>query len=234
MYLYNISEINHIWYKGDFIVKIYIDSANIDHIKEVHTLGFIDGVTTNPSLVAKEKNISFHDRLVEICELVDRPVSGEVISLEAEGMIEEGRKLNELHDQIVVKIPMTKAGLQAVSVLNREGIKTNVTLVFSATQALLAARAGATYVSPFIGRLDDIGVTGIDLIKEISVMFNEHEIATEIIAASIRHVEHVKLAALSGANIATIPYDIIMKSMNHPLTDRGIEKFLADWDTREA
>ena len=129
---------------------------------------------------------------------------------------------------------MTKAGLQAVSVLNREGIKTNVTLVFSATQALLAARAGATYVSPFIGRLDDIGVTGIDLIKEISVMFNEHKIATEIIAASIRHVEHVKLAALSGANIATIPYDIIMKSMNHPLTDRGIEKFLADWDTREA
>ena len=213
-------------------MKYFIDTANMEEITEINEWGVLAGVTTNPSLVAKEKNISFHDRLVEICELVGGPVSGEVISLEADGMIEEGRELAKLHEHIVVKIPMTAEGMKAVSVLSKEGIKTNVTLVFNTVQALTAARAGATYVSPFIGRLDDIGLEGMQLISDIADIFLIHDIDTEIIAASIRSEGHVHGAALAGANIATIPYAVIKKLTNHPLTDKGIEQFLADWNNK--
>lgn len=213
-------------------MKFFIDTANMEEITEINEWGVLAGVTTNPSLVAKEKNISFHDRLVEICELVGGPVSGEVISLEADGMIEEGRELAKLHEHIVVKIPMTAEGMKAVSVLSKEGIKTNVTLVFNTVQALTAARAGATYVSPFIGRLDDIGLDGMQLISDIADIFLIHDIDTEIIAASIRNEGHVHGAALAGADIATIPYAVIKKLTNHPLTDKGIEQFLADWNNK--
>src|SRR5699024_8962384 len=213
-------------------MKYFIDTANMEEITEINEWGVLAGVTTNPSLVAKEKNISFHDRLVEICELVGGPVSGEVISLEADGMIEEGRELAKLHEHIVVKIPMTAEGMKAVSVLSKEGIKTNVTLVFNTVQALTSARAGATYVSPFIGRLDDIGLEGMQLISDIADIFLIHDIDTEIIAASIRNEGHVHGAALAGANIATIPYAVIKKLTNHPLTDKGIEQFLADWNNK--
>ncbi|MCD2138136.1 fructose-6-phosphate aldolase [Salinicoccus halitifaciens] len=211
-------------------MKYFIDTANMDEIKEIHEWGVLSGVTTNPSLVAKEKDISFHDRLVEICELVEGPVSGEVIALDAEGMIEEGRELAKLHKHIIVKIPMTGEGMKAVKVLAAEGIKTNVTLVFNTVQALTAARAGATYVSPFIGRLDDIGLEGLQLIEDISVIFELHGIDTEIIAASIRNEGHVHGAALKGAHIATIPYKVLKKLTDHPLTDKGIEQFLNDWN----
>lgn len=211
-------------------MKYFIDTANMDEIKEIHEWGVLSGVTTNPSLVAKEKDISFHDRLVEICELVDGPVSGEVIALDAEGMIAEGRELAKLHKHIIVKIPMTGEGMKAVKVLAAEGIKTNVTLVFNTVQALTAARAGATYVSPFIGRLDDIGLEGLQLIEDISVIFELHGIDTEIIAASIRNEGHVHGAALKGAHIATIPYKVLKKLTDHPLTDKGIEQFLNDWN----
>ncbi|SOC42742.1 fructose-6-phosphate aldolase [Salinicoccus kekensis] len=211
-------------------MKYFIDTANMDEIKEIHEWGVLSGVTTNPSLVAKEKDISFHDRLVEICELVDGPVSGEVIALDAEGMIEEGRELAKLHKHIIVKIPMTGEGMKAVKVLASEGIKTNVTLVFNTVQALTAARAGATYVSPFIGRLDDIGLEGLQLIEDISVIFELHGIDTEIIAASIRNEGHVHGSALKGAHIATIPYKVLKKLTDHPLTDKGIEQFLNDWN----
>ncbi|MFD2830664.1 fructose-6-phosphate aldolase [Corticicoccus populi] len=213
-------------------MKYFIDTANMDEITEINQWGVLSGVTTNPSLVAKEKNISFHDRLVEICELVGGPVSGEVISLEAEGMIEEGRELAKLHNHIVVKIPMTAEGMKAVKVLSEEGIKTNVTLIFNTVQALTAARAGATYVSPFIGRLDDIGLEGMQLIEEISDIFTIHDIGTEIIAASIRNEGHVHGAAIRGAHIATIPYKVIKRLTNHPLTDKGIDQFLEDWKNK--
>lgn len=212
-------------------MKYFIDTANMDEIKEINEWGVLAGVTTNPSLVAKEKGISFHDRLVEICELVGGPVSGEVIALDAEGMIEEGRELAKLHEHIVVKIPMTEEGMKAVKVLASEGIKTNVTLIFNTVQALTAARSGATYVSPFIGRLDDIGLTGMDLIDDIHHIFTVHNIGTEIIAASIRNEAHVHGAATAGAHIATIPYKVLKKLTQHPLTEKGIEKFLEDWNS---
>ncbi|GAB3058117.1 fructose-6-phosphate aldolase [Salinicoccus sesuvii] len=212
-------------------MKYFIDTANMDEIKEINEWGVLAGVTTNPSLVAKEKGISFHDRLVEICELVGGPVSGEVIALDAEGMIEEGRELAKLHEHIVVKIPMTEEGMKAVKVLATEGIKTNVTLIFNTVQALTAARAGATYVSPFIGRLDDIGLVGMDLIDDIYHIFTVHNISTEIIAASIRNEAHVHGAATAGAHIATIPYKVLKKLTQHPLTEKGIEKFLEDWNS---
>ena len=214
-------------------MKYFIDTANMNEIKEIYECGVLSGVTTNPSLVAKEKNISFHERLVEICELVDGPVSGEVISLEADGMIEEGRELAKLHEHIVVKIPMCAEGMKAVKVLSEEGIKTNVTLIFNSVQALTAARAGATYVSPFIGRLDDIGLDGLELIRDIHDIFVIHNIDTEIIAASIRNEGHVHGAALSGADIATIPYKVLKKLTDHPLTDKGIEQFLQDWNQKD-
>lgn len=213
-------------------MKYFIDTANMDEIKEIHEWGVLSGVTTNPSLVAKEKDISFHDRLVEICELVGGPVSGEVIALDAKGMIEEGRELAKLHEHIIVKIPMTEEGMKAVKVLSDEGIKTNVTLVFNTVQALTAARAGATYVSPFIGRLDDIGLDGLQLIEDIAAIFAIHDIDTEIIAASIRNAGHMHGAAVRGADIATIPYKVIKTLTKHPLTDKGIEQFLNDWNNK--
>lgn len=213
-------------------MKLFIDTANMEEIKEAYSLGIISGVTTNPSLVAKEKNISFEERLKEITELVPGSVSAEVISLKAEEMVEEGRKLAEIAPNITIKVPMTPDGLKAVTVFAKEGIKTNVTLVFSANQALLAAGAGATYVSPFLGRLDDIGHDGLELISQIAEIFSIHNIDTKIIAASIRHPQHVTEAALRGAHIATVPYKVLMQMFKHPLTDKGIETFLADWNKR--
>jgi transaldolase len=210
-------------------MKFFLDTANIDEIRTAYALGVIDGVTTNPSLVAKE-NVSFHDRLKEITAIVSGSVSAEVISLDAEGMLREGRELAAIAPNITIKVPMTAEGLKAVSAFSKEGIRTNVTLVFSANQALLAARAGATYVSPFLGRLDDIGHNGLDLISDIAEIFALHDIETEIIAASIRHPVHVTEAAKRGAHIATVPYKVLMQMIKHPLTDIGIERFLADWE----
>ncbi|AZU64619.1 fructose-6-phosphate aldolase [Neobacillus mesonae] len=213
-------------------MKFFIDTANLDEIREAHDLGLLAGVTTNPTLVAKEKGVSFHERLKEITSLVPGSVSAEVIALDAEGMIKEGRELAAIAPNITVKVPMTPDGLKAVHAFSKEGIKTNVTLIFNANQALLAARAGATYVSPFLGRLDDIGQNGLDLISTISEIFAIHGIETEIIAASIRHPLHVTEAALRGAHIATIPYKVLMGLTKHPLTDKGIEAFLKDWNSR--
>lgn len=213
-------------------MKFFIDTANLDEIKQANALGILAGVTTNPSLVAKEGSISFEDRLKEITAEVAGSVSAEVIALDAEGMIEEGVKLAAIAPNITVKVPMTIEGLKAVKALTDKGIKTNVTLIFSANQALLAARAGATYVSPFLGRLDDIGQNGLDLISQIAEIFAIHDIPTEIIAASVRNPIHVTEAALRGAHIATIPFNVIMSLCQHPLTDAGIEKFLADWQKR--
>lgn len=210
-------------------MKFFIDTANINEIKEANELGVLAGVTTNPSLVAKE-GVDFHERIREICNVVEGPVSAEVISLEADKMIEEGKELAQIAPNVVVKVPMTTEGLKAVKAFSDLGIRTNVTLVFSAVQALLAARAGATYVSPFLGRLDDIGHNGMDLIRQIAEIFAIHGIETEIIAASVRHSVHVTDAALNGAHIATIPANVIASLVKHPLTDQGIEKFLADWE----
>lgn len=211
-------------------MKLFIDTANVDEIKEVNEWGVICGVTTNPSLIAKEGRV-FEEVVKEITEIVDGPISAEVISLENQGMLKEARELAKIHPNIIIKIPMTKEGLKAVKVLDKEGIKTNVTLVFSATQALLAARAGATYVSPFVGRLDDISNPGMDIIEDIVQIFDLHGIDTEIIAASIRHPLHVLDSAKAGAHIATIPYKVFLQMLNHPLTDIGIEKFLEDWSS---
>lgn len=210
-------------------MKFFIDTANINEIKEANALGVLAGVTTNPSLVAKE-GVDFHERIREICNVVEGPVSAEVISLEADKMIEEGKELAKIAPNVVVKVPMTTEGLKAVKAFSDLGIRTNVTLGFSAVQALLAARAGATYVSPFLGRLDDIGHNGMDLIRQIAEIFAIHGIETEIIAASVRHSVHVTDAALNGAHIATIPANVIASLVKHPLTDQGIEKFLADWE----
>ncbi|MFB5662768.1 fructose-6-phosphate aldolase [Alteribacillus sp. HJP-4] len=212
-------------------MKFFIDTANLDQIKEANDLGILAGVTTNPSLVAKE-GIDFHERLREITNIVDGSVSAEVISTEATGMITEGRDLAKIAPNITVKVPMTLEGLKAVKTFAEEDIKTNVTLVFSSVQALLAARSGATYVSPFLGRLDDIGHNGLELISEISDIFITHDIDTQIIAASVRHPVHVSEAAIRGAHIATIPHKIISQLVTHPLTDQGIEKFLSDWNNR--
>lgn len=210
-------------------MKIFLDTANIEDIKEINSLGVIHGVTTNPSLIAKEKR-DLKETLKEIASIVDGPISGEVISLDYENMIKEAEELASIHKNIVVKIPMTYDGLKAVSYLSKKGIRTNVTLIFSAAQALLAARAGASYVSPFLGRLDDIGSNGLILIEDISEIFNVHNIQTEIIAASIRNPIHVIEAAKLGANIGTLPPSVIRALINHPLTDSGIEKFKEDWE----
>lgn len=213
-------------------MKFFVDTANIENIKEANQLGILAGVTTNPSLVAKE-GVSFHDRLREITKEVSGSVSAEVIAEDAEGMIEEGKELAAIAPNITVKVPMTLEGLKAVKAFSDLNIKTNVTLIFNANQALLAARAGATYVSPFLGRLDDIGQDGMELIANIAAIFDRHSIQTEIIAASIRHPIHVTDAALNGAHIATIPFNVLSSLVKHPLTDQGIEKFLADWNKQK-
>ncbi len=210
-------------------MKFFIDTANLEEIKTAESFGILDGVTTNPSLVSKEGDIDFHTRIKEICEIVDGPVNAEVVSIDTEGMIEEARELAQLASNVVVKIPMTIDGLKAVKKLSKEGIKTNVTLIFSANQALLAAKAGATFASPFIGRLDDRAHEGMELIKDMRTIYDNYGFDTEILAASIRHPLHVKEAAKVGADIATIPYSVIEKMSNHPLTDSGLERFLSDW-----
>lgn len=211
-------------------MKLFIDSANIDEIREAYALGVISGVTTNPSLIAKEGR-NFVEVVKTISSIVDGPISAEAVSLDAPGMIAEAQELAAIHSNIVVKIPMTAEGLKAVSALSRKGIRTNVTLVFSANQALLAARAGASYVSPFVGRLDDISSNGLDVIYDVMEIFDRYQLTTEVIAASIRHPVHVITAAKAGAHIATIPYRVLMQMIQHPLTDAGIKKFLEDWET---
>jgi transaldolase len=208
-------------------MKFFIDTANLEEIKKANDLGVLDGVTTNPTLIARE-GAELKSHIAKICEVVDGPVNAEVISLEAEGMVAEGRELVKIHPNVVVKIPMTEEGLKAVRTLSEDGIHTNITLVFSPIQALLAAKAGASYISPFVGRLDDIASPGMDLIEEISTIFNNYAIDTEIIVASIRNPIHVVESALLGADICTIPYKVIQQLTKHPLTDIGIEKFLAD------
>ena len=210
-------------------MRFFIDTANIEEIKEANELGVICGVTTNPSLIVKEGR-DFIEVVKEISTIVDGPISAEVISLDHKGMVEEADKLSKIHKNIVIKLPMTLEGLKATKILSQKGIKTNVTLIFSATQALLAARAGATYVSPFVGRLDDIGQDGLSLIEEIVDIFNVNAIETEIIVASVRNPIHVAQAARMGADIATVPYKVITQMTKHPLTDKGIENFLKDWE----
>ena len=213
-------------------MKFFIDTANIEEIKTANEYGLVDGVTTNPTLVSKE-NKDFHSLIKEICSIVDGPVSAEVISLDYNGMVKEARELAKLADNIAVKIPMTQEGIKAVKTLSQEGIKTNVTLVFSPLQALLAAKAGATFVSPFVGRLDDISHYGIDLIGEIIEIYSNYDFQTEIIVASVRNPLHVLEAAKMGADIATIPFKVLMQFVKHPLTDIGIERFLNDWKKLE-
>ncbi|MGI6034207.1 MAG: fructose-6-phosphate aldolase [Limnochordia bacterium] len=207
----------------------FLDTANIDEIREANSWGVIAGVTTNPSLIAREGR-DFKEVVGEICSIVDGPISAEVISMDAEGMIREAEDISTWHPNIVIKVPMIPEGLKATKVLSAKGIKTNLTLIFSASQALLAARAGATYVSPFIGRLDDISSEGMDLIRDIAEIFAVHDIKSQIIAASIRHPMHVIEAARFGAHIATVPFKVLQQLCKHPLTDQGIERFLADWE----
>src|SRR4030042_65994 len=210
-------------------MKIFIDTANLEQIKEINSWGILDGVPTNPTLVAKE-GCDFERRIEDICKIVDGPISAEAVSMDSEGMIREARELSKMHKNVVVKIPMTAEGLKAVKVLSGEGVKTNVTLVFSPNQALLAAKAGATYVSPFVGRLDDISHDGMDIVRDIITILKNYGFKTQVIAASIRHPVHVTEAALAGAHVATVPYDVLKKMLRHNLTDEGIKKFLADWE----
>lgn len=214
---------------GETRVKLFIDSANLAHIREIASWGVLDGVTTNPTLVAKEGR-DFHETILEITKIVDGPVSAEVVSTEAEGMIREAREYAAWHPNVYVKLPMTTEGLKALSAVSREGIKTNITLVFQPNQALLAAKAGASIVSPFIGRLDDVSQVGMDLIRTIATIYRNYGFKTEILVASVRDPNHVVAAALAGAHIATLPYDVFKKLPNHPLTDIGLKKFLDDWN----
>ena len=211
-------------------MKFFIDTANISEIREAAEYGLVDGVTTNPSLVAKEKR-AFKDILREITGIVNGPISAEVVSTDCDGILREARDLAGIHENIVVKVPMIKEGMKALKQLSAEGIRTNVTLVFSANQALVAARLGATYVSPFVGRLDDISEEGMDLISDLVQIFTNYDFATQILVASCRHPLHVRDAALLGAHVATVPYKVLMQLMNHPLTDIGIERFLKDYET---
>ena len=211
-------------------MKLFIDTANIDEIKAANDLGVICGVTTNPSLIAKEGRV-FEEVIKEITTIVDGPISAEVVAPDAEGMVEEAKVLAGIHENIVIKIPITEEGLKAVKKLSAIGIKTNVTLIFSPAQALLAAKAGATYVSPFIGRLDDISDNGMEIVKDIATIFDIHGISTEIIAASIRGPQDVTDAAKCGSHVATVPYKVILQMIKHPLTDIGIRRFMEDWNT---
>lgn len=209
-------------------MRIFIDSANIEEIREINAMGFPEGVTTNPTLVAKEGR-DYHQVIKEICELVEGPVSAEVISLEYQGMMNEARQLSAIHPNVVIKVPITETGLRVISSLAKDGIKTNATLIFSSNQAILAARAGAAYVSPFIGRIDDISYDGVALLTDLIEILDQYLLDTEVIAASIRHPLHVTAAARAGSHIATVPFTVLKQIIKHPLTDAGIEKFLNDW-----
>ncbi|PIQ85357.1 MAG: fructose-6-phosphate aldolase [Candidatus Omnitrophica bacterium CG11_big_fil_rev_8_21_14_0_20_45_26] len=209
-------------------MKFFIDTANLDEIKEASSWGLVDGVTTNPSLVSKE-NISFHDLISQICHLVDGPVSAEVVGTIYQDMYREAHILADIHTNVVVKIPLIPEGLKTVKLLTKEGIKTNVTLCFSATQALLAAKAGATYISPFVGRLDDISANGMDLIRDIRLIYNNYQYQTQILTASARGPLHILEAAKIGSDVVTMPFKVMMQLAKHPLTDIGLEKFLSDW-----
>lgn len=211
-------------------MKFFIDTANLDEIREANDMGVLDGVTTNPSLVKKEGDIDFHEHVHTICEMVDGDVSAEVTATDFAGMMEEGRDLAQVHDNVVVKIPLIKDGIKALRALTDEGIRTNCTLCFSPSQALVAAKAGASYISPFIGRVDDISSNGMQLIEEIVQIYDNYGFATDVLAASIRHPTHVKESALAGADVATMPFETIMKLLNHPLTDSGLQRFLDDWE----
>lgn len=210
-------------------MKFFIDTANLDEIKEASELGLMDGVTTNPSLVAKEGDIDFKERIAEICEIVDGDVSAEVTALDTEGMLKQGRELAKIADNVVIKCPLTWDGLKATRIFSEEGTKVNVTLCFSASQALLAAKAGAGYISPFIGRLDDISQDGMQLIRDIVQIYDNYGFETEVLAASIRHPMHIVDSALAGADVATVPFDVFKKIIKHPLTDKGLDAFMADW-----
>ncbi len=210
-------------------MKFFIDTASVKEIREAHDMGVLDGVTTNPSLVSKEGR-DFKEILKEICSIVDGPVNAEVVSVEADAMVKEGRDLAKLHKNIVVKIPMLPEGLKAVRRLTSEGIRINVTLIFSPTQALLAAKAGATYVSPFVGRLDDVSQSGMEIARQIVTIFKNYQYPTQVLVASIRHPMHLVEAALMGAHVATMPFSVILQLAKHPLTDVGLKKFLSDWE----
>jgi transaldolase len=210
-------------------MRFFVDTANLDEIRDAADMGILDGVTTNPSLVKDEGNIDFHEHVFQICEIVDGDVSAEVTATNFDGMMEEARRLYQIHENVVVKIPLIKDGIKALRALDEENIDTNCTLCFSSTQALVAAKAGADYISPFIGRLDDISSDGMGLIEEIVEIYDNYDFDTDILAASIRHPTHVKRAALAGAEVATMPYDTLLNLLDHPLTDRGLERFLDDW-----
>jgi transaldolase len=214
-------------------MQLYLDTANLDEIREAASWGILSGVTTNPTLIAREKGADFQATISEIATLVDGPISAETISLDAEGMVREGLEYAAWHPNVIIKVPSTTEGLKAVYQLGRRSIRTNVTLCFNATQALMAARAGAFVISPFVGRVDDTGVDGMQLIREIAAIYaQDEEITTKILSASIRHPRHIVESALAGADIATCPFKVLQQSMRHPLTDRGIEQFLADWKAR--
>jgi transaldolase len=210
-------------------MKFFIDTANLDEIREANSMGLIDGVTTNPSLVAREGDVDFKEHIARICEIVEGDVSAEVTALDCEGMLREGRELAKIASNVVIKCPLTLEGLKATQAFRKEGTKVNVTLCFSAAQALLAAKAGATYISPFIGRLDDVGQDGMQLIRDIVVIYDNYGFDTEVLAASIRHPMHIVDSALAGAHVATIPFKVIQQLVKHPLTDKGLDSFLADW-----
>lgn len=217
------------------VMKFFVDTADLEEIREANDMGILDGVTTNPSLVKAEGNVDFREHVFQICEIVDGDVSAEVTATDFDGMMEEAHGLAKVHENVVVKIPLIKAGIKALRALDAEGIETNCTLCFSPSQALLAAKAGAGYISPFIGRVDDISSNGMQLIEEIVQIYDNYGYETEVLAASIRHPTHVKRAALAGADVATMPFETLLKLLDHPLTDRGLERFLTDWeDYKEA
>jgi len=215
-------------------MKFFIDTADLDEIREAHEMGVLDGVTTNPSLMKKAGGKDFHEHILKICELVDGDVSAEVVATDVDGILEEAHTLARIHDNVVVKVPLIRDGIKAIRALTDEGIRTNCTLCFSPTQALIAAKAGATYISPFIGRLDDISTSGMELIEQIAQIYSNYGYETEILAASIRHPMHVVEAALVGADVATMPFSVIGQLIKHPLTDIGLERFLNDWKAYEA
>jgi transaldolase len=211
-------------------MQFFVDTADLDEIREANEMGILDGVTTNPSLVKDEGNIDFQEHVFQICEIIDGDVSAEVTATDFDGMMEEARRLDQVHENVVVKIPLIKEGIKALRALDEEGIKTNCTLCFSPTQAVLAAKAGADYISPFIGRIDDISSDGMGLVEEIVQIYDNYDFDTDVLAASIRHPTHVKRAALVGADVATMPFETLLDLLGHPLTDRGLERFLADWE----